>query len=209
MLATWFAAYRFAPIDGMQGEVYKIIYVHVPSAAVALGLTGLGLFLTSLFALAKRSSRTLSLSRAWVEVGLAATVVTLITGSLWGKPTWGTYWTWDARLTTTLLLAIALIAYLMLDDSLKRHAKRPQILASFGILICLDIPVIYKSVSWWRTLHQPASLISERGRTMDPTMLQFLLLSILTTLLFASSLVMLRWHVTRQKNEIEDFMRGI
>lgn len=207
MFAAWFAAYRFSPVDGMQGDVYRVIYVHVPCAAVALGLTGIGLLITCFAMLAKRTTRTIALSRAWVEVGLATTIITLVTGALWGRPTWGTYWTWDARLTTTLILAIAFIAYLMLDDSLKIHPKRAQILASFGILICLDIPIIYKSVSWWRTLHQPASLISERGRTMDPVMLQFLLFSLAATVIFSASLVMLRWYIAMQKQSIQDMLQ--
>jgi heme exporter protein C len=127
-----------------------------------------------------------------VEIGLVFTCLTLATGSIWGRPTWGTWWTWDARLTTTLLLAVLQAAYLLLLQSLERTTRSIRVCSILGIVICVDIPIIYQSVSWWRSLHQPAALVAERGRNMDPEMLQLLLISLI--LLAALSVALWIWR---------------
>jgi heme exporter protein C len=181
-IGLWLCAYLGAPVDGNQGPVYKIIFIHVPAAAAALILAGGGLLISSIYCLAKTEERALRASRAWAEVGLLFTCLTLATGSIWGKPTWGTWWTWDARLTTTFLFAVLLAAYLMLHSSLSAGKQRIRVCGVLGIIISVDVPIIYKSVEWWRTLHQPASLIESRGRTMDSDMLTYLLASLVMTL---------------------------
>jgi heme exporter protein C len=212
LLVYWLFAIVAAPPDAQQGMVYKIIFAHVPAASVALGLTGIGLLISSIRGLIKSEESVLISSQAWVEVGLVFTVITLITGSIWGKPTWGTWWTWDARLTTTLLLAILCATYLIIKSSLAPGRQRVRICSVLGIVIVVDIPIIYKSVEWWRTLHQPASLIAERGRTMDPDMLKILIVALVLTNALAIYLWMLRRGNLKLKADIElasyEGMRG-
>lgn len=171
-----------------QGEVYRILYLHVPSAFAAFFASFL-LFLCSLWNLRKPRHPALLYGKASAEVGLLFTAVTLITGSLWGKPTWGVWWTWDARLTTTLILALLYGGYLLLWSAIPAGALRAKVSAVLGILIFADVPLIYKSVTWWRTLHQPPSLLRSDGPTMAREILLHLVLCIVVTLLVALWLI--------------------
>lgn len=192
LLAGFYVALYQAPTEAQMGDMYRIIFVHVPSASVALGGASVLLLVFSVIALYKVEERFLIGAHAAADVGLLFTVLTLITGSIWGKPTWGTWWTWDARLTTTLLLALLFTAYLMLIQAIAPGKQRIRICSVFGIVIFFDVPIIYKSVSWWRTLHQPSSLIEERGRTFDPEMLSVLLYCIAAMFFLALILWRLR-----------------
>lgn len=192
VISGWVYALMYAPADAQQGEVYKIIFVHVPAAASALAVASIGLLIYSIKALIKGREEDLIAQRAWVEIGLLFTILTLATGSIWGKPTWGTWWTWDARLTTTFLLALLFSGYLLLHESLPMGKNRLKVCSILGILIFVDVPIIYKSVAWWRTLHQPASLVESRGSTMDPEMLSILLSCLAFTIIFSLMLWMLR-----------------
>ncbi len=193
LMVGFYVALFHTPTEAQMGDIYRIIYVHVPSAAVAMGGASVLLLIFSVIALFKVEEKYLTGAHAASEIGLLFTLLTLITGSIWGKPTWGTWWTWDARLTTTLLLAILFTAYLMLHHSLAPGKQRIRVCSVFGIIIFFDVPIIYKSVSWWRTLHQPASLIEQRGSTMDPEMLSVLLYCIGAMFVFAFMLWRLRF----------------
>ena len=179
-LATqWMMAWFWVPVDTHQGEVYRIIYLHVPSAFSAF-MSAFVLLASSLGTLRKGQENLLTLSRAATEVGIGFTVLTLATGSIWGKPTWGTWWTWDARLTTTFLLALLFGGWLLLYHSLPSGSSRVRGCAVLGIMIGLDVPIIYKSVTWWRTLHQPQTILRPGGgSTMDGDMLSVLLSGIM------------------------------
>ncbi len=166
----WVFSFKFPPEDAAQGEVYRIMYLHVPSAITAF-LSSLLLLIYSLIGLRSKSESATRKGRATAEVGLMFTVLTLATGSIWGRPTWGTWWTWDARLTTTLLLAMLYAGYLLLYTAMAAGPGRIKACAVLGILIFADVPIIYKSVTWWRTLHQPPSMLREGGSTMDPEIL--------------------------------------
>ena len=175
VITHWLLAWFWVPVDAMQGEVYRIIYLHVPSAFSAFFSAGVLLF-SSLGSLRKGREDLLVLSRAATEVGCVITILTLATGSIWGKPTWGTWWTWDARLTTTFLLALLYGGWLLLYHSLPSGSARVRGCAVLGIMIALDVPIIYKSVTWWRTLHQPQTILRPGGSsTMDGDMLTLLL----------------------------------
>lgn len=170
VVCQWLAGFFYAPVDAMQGEVYRIIFLHVPSAFTAFG-SSLVLFILSLIGLRTKSEATNRWARATAEVGLMYTILTLATGSIWGRPTWGVWWTWDARLTTTLLLALLYAGYLLLHSAMAPGPGRVKVCAVLGILIFADVPIIYKSVTWWRTLHQPPSMLRADGPTMDPQIL--------------------------------------
>ena len=202
VIASWIFALNFAPSEEHMGEIYRIIYLHVPSAITAF-FSSFVLFIFSIGALRKANSNASIWARACAEVGLIFTILTLITGSIWGRPTWGVWWTWDARLTTTLLLAILYAGYISLYYSLDASRSRDKALAILGILIFADVPVIYKSVSWWRTLHQPPSIMRSGGSTMAPEMLSTLLACFAAMILMASFLVLIRFKNLKTLEEIE------
>lgn len=165
----------FAPPDYQQGESVRIMYVHVPSAWMALAIyttiaVASGFFLVWKVPLAD------VLARAAAPIGAGFTLVTLVTGSLWGKPTWGTWWVWDARLTSVLILFFLYLGYIALQNAFEdssRSAKTAAVLALIGFV---NVPIIKWSVDWWHTLHQPASVVRFDGPTIHASMLTPLLL---------------------------------
>lgn len=173
----WTWAIKFVVVDQHQGEVYRIIYLHVPIVFTAF-LNSFILFIISVLGLWKKSEKSALYGKACAEVGLLFTLLTLATGSIWGKPTWGTWWTWDARLTTTFILALLYSGYLLLWSSMGSGALRIKVTSILGVLIFSDVPIIYKSVTWWRTLHQAPSIMRPKGSTMAPEMLSLLLINV-------------------------------
>ena len=198
----WFAAFFYAPVDEHQGEVYRIMFLHVPSAITAFASSA-ALAVFSALGLKQRSESSLALAKATAEVGLLFTLLTLATGSIWGRPTWGTWWTWDARLTTTFLLALLYSGYLLLYSAMPAGPGRVRACAVLGILIFADVPIIYKSVTWWRTLHQPPSMLRAGGPTMDPEILWTLVVGIATLCLYASWLIRFRSGNIRLADNLE------
>ncbi len=191
LLIAWFWALRLAPPEQHQGEVYRIVYLHVPAAFTAF-LSAALLMVFSLMTLIKRNPNAGLWAKASAEIGLVFTAITLSTGSIWGRPTWGVWWTWDARLTTTLILALLYAGYLIFYSSLSPGPQRDRIAAALGVIIALDVPVIYQSVNWWRTLHQPQSIVRAGGSTMPPEMLIVLAFGFLACLCVATWLLILR-----------------
>lgn len=188
MALTWFWALQIAPTELHMGEVYRILYVHVPSAFSAFA-AAFALLAFSIWGLVKKDSPAMLWGRAAAEVGLVFTILTLATGSIWGRPTWGVWWVWDARLTTTLILAILYAGYLILYTSLSAGPARNKICGALGILIAIDVPIIYQSVTWWRTLHQPPSLMRPGGPTMAPEMVATLVTCVVAALLVGAWLM--------------------
>ena len=199
---TWWWGLAVAPSDANMGDVYRIIYLHVPSAITAFS-SSLFLFITSMAGLIRKDEAWLTRSKAVAEVGLVFTLITLATGSVWGRPTWGTWWTWDARLTTTFLLAVLYAGWLIMYASLSPGPQRQKICAALGIIIFADVPIIYKSVNWWRTLHQPQSILREGGSTMAPEMLSTLAMSFAALLAFAGWMAVQRYVNLRLEGLIE------
>jgi len=180
-----------APADYQQGESVRIMYVHVPAAWMALFIYS-GIALASAIALIWRHPLADLAAKASSPVGAAFTFLALMTGSLWGKPMWGTWWVWDARLTSVLVLFFLYLGHMALlnafDDPL-RGRRAAAILALVGFV---NVPIIKFSVDWWNTLHQPASVFRLGGPTIDPSMLWPLLLMGLGFTLFYVSLLLLR-----------------
>ena len=186
-----------APVDRIQGEVFRIIYCHVPVAAAAFYSAGF-MFVAAIMALVKKNEYWLELQKAAAESGLLFTALALVTGSIWGRPTFGIWWTWDARLTTTLLLALLLAGYLLLYSSTEAGPNRLRICSILAILISFDVPIIYKSVEWYRTLHQPAALFTERqNQVMSTEITDPLILTLGITL------VLTTWLITNRRKNIE------
>jgi heme exporter protein C len=179
-----------APPDYLQGEVVRILYVHVPAAWFALG-GYLGMALAAVAARIWRHPLADLSVRAIAPVGAMFAAICLITGSIWGRPTWGTWWVWDGRLTSMLvlfLLYLGVIALIHLHEDRARGLKMAGTLAIVGTI---NLPIIKFSVEWWNTLHQPAS-IRLSGSSIHPDMLAPLMLSAVGFLLLFTALVLIR-----------------
>jgi len=188
--------------ERLQGEVYKILYLHVPSAFCAFTCAFI-MFVLSIVYLKNRKIICLNIARACAEVGLIFTVATLVTGSIWGKTTWGTWWTWDARLTTTFVLGLLYCGYLMLWLTISDVEKKGVLCSVLGIFIFCDVPIIYKSVVWWRTLHQPPSLFSGEGNTMSTVIYHQLIISIIAFIALSLWLIWQRAQNIALQNTME------
>ena len=158
------------PPDAVQGDVQRIMYLHVPSIVTAY-LAFFVVFCSSILYLWKRDLRYDAVAVSSAEIGVVLTGITLATGSIWGKSTWGVWWTWDARLTLTAILFTIYMGYLML----RSFAEDPQAAARYGAVLAiigfLDIPLNHMAVQWWRTLHQPSSLLRPGGPSVATVLL--------------------------------------
>ena len=205
---TWALGLGYVTTETNQGEIYRIIYLHVPSAFAAF-FSGLMLFIFSIQGLRTASHANyrndiFHRCKSCAEVGLLFTFITLSSGAIWGKPTWGVWWTWDARLTTTFILFLMYCGFILLSIALPRSQARTKICSVLGILIFSDIPIIYKSVTWWRTLHQPPSLFRQEGPAMSLEILLFLSISCLATLSLTAWLVFQRSENLLSEENIRD-----
>lgn len=168
----------FTPPDFRQGNSYRIIYIHVPAAVVALA----GYYVMAIagaVSLIWRMKMADVAMRASAPVGAALTFVALVTGSIWGKPTWGTYWVWDARITSMLILLFLYLGVVALYEAYENKELAAKACAVLSLVGTVNIPIIYKSVDWWYSLHQPASIKFTGGTTIDPSMLYPLLFMII------------------------------
>ncbi len=189
-LGLYFALFN-SPADYQQGETVRIMYIHVPAAWMSLFVYA-SMALSSAVALIWRHPLAELATRAAAVPGAAFTALCLVTGSLWGQPMWGTWWVWDARLTSVLVLFFLYLGYIALVDAFddpERGGKAGAILALVG---AVNLPIIKFSVDWWNTLHQPASVLKMGGPSMDGTMLRPLLLMALGFTFFFVTLLLLR-----------------
>ena len=170
------AGLGLAPPEVTQGNVQRIMYLHVPSVWVAYVAFAV-VFVASIAYLAKRADAADRLAHASAEVGVVFTGVTIATGSIWGKPTWGTWWTWDARLTSVSILFVMYLGYLLLRGMIDEGDRAARFAAVLGVVAALNIPLVHFSVYWWRTLHQPPSLMRPGGSSMPGVIVAALLVN--------------------------------
>ena len=179
-----YGAFFVAPADYQQGETVRIMFIHVPAAWVST-FGYIVMTLAALGTLVWRHPLADAAQKAAAPLGAVFTFICLVTGSLWGKPMWGTYWVWDARLTSVLVLFIiylGLVSLWQAIDDPSRAARAAAILTLVGVV---NIPIVKFSVDWWNTLHQPASVFRMGGPTIDPTMLwPLLVMAVGFTLMF-------------------------
>jgi len=159
-----------SPPDYQQGDSVRIMYVHVPSAWMSMMIYSAMAAASAAFLIWKHPLADIA-ARASAPLGAGFTAITLATGSLWGKPMWGTWWVWDARLTSVLILFFLYIGYIALSDAYANQERGKKICAILALIGFVNIPVIRFSVEWWNTLHQPASLIRAGGVAIDGSML--------------------------------------
>ena len=206
MGAALYAALLYAPTERVQGDVQRIFYFHV-SLAWTSYLAFFVVFLTSCVYLVKRARLMDAIARSSAEVGLLFTTMMLITGSLWARPIWGTWWSWDARLTTTLLLWFIYVGYLMLRSSVEDEEKGARYAAVIGIIGAVDIPIIHQSVVWWRSLHPESVVLASGGPAMPTSMFISLLVSLAAFTILYVVLVLMRTRLELARADLRALRR--
>ncbi|HEY3098965.1 MAG TPA: heme ABC transporter permease CcmC [Methylomirabilota bacterium] len=193
-------AFLVAPREVTQGNVQRIMYVHVP-LILASYVAFVVLAVASLVYLVRRTAAADRIARASGEVGVLFVGLGIVTGSIWGKPTWGTWWTWDARLTSVAILFVMYLGYLLLRASIDDAERAARYSAVLGIVAALDIPLVHFAVYWWRTLHQPPSLVKPGGFTGSTEILWPLLVNLLAFVLLYGYFVARRVRLLRAEAE--------
>ena len=176
-IAGMAAGLTLSPPDYLQGETVRILYIHVPSAW--LGMAGwIGIAAASISQLVWRHPLAAVAGRAVAPAGATFAAICLITGSIWGRPTWGTWWEWDGRLTSMLILFFMYLGYIALASAERERGGEGRIAAIYGLVGAINLPIVHYSVLWWRTLHQPATILKPQAPSMDPAMLWALLVNV-------------------------------
>ena len=200
ILAGLAAAFGYAPREAVQGNVQRIMYVHVPAVLTAYLAFGLTL-VASLAYLGTRRLGWDRLAASAAELGVLFTGITIASGSIWGKPTWGTWWTWDARLTTTAVLFLVYVGYLLLRAMIEEPERRARYAAVLGILAAVNIPIVHFSVKWWRALHQPSTILGPQPAPIDTPIALALYVNLAAFALLFGYLLMSRVEVARLEDE--------
>ena len=190
----WLAA--GAPDDYQQGATVKIMFIHVPSAWLAM-MGWMVMSVAALGTLVWRHPLADMAGKAAAPIGAAFTLICLITGSLWGRPMWGTYWVWDARLTSVFVLFLMYLGVIILWRTVEDPTRAGRAAAILTLVGAINIPIIKFSVDWWNTLHQPASVVKMSGPAIHPTILMPLLVMAL-----AFTLLFFTLHFAAMRNEI-------
>ncbi len=194
--AGLYLAFFVAPDDYQQGSTVKIMFIHVPAAWLGMMCWGL-MSIAALGTLVWRHPLADVSQKTAAPIGAAFTFVCLFTGALWGRPMWGTYWVWDARLTSVLVLFLMYLGLIALWRSVEDPSRAGRAAAVLTLVGAINLPIIKFSVDWWNTLHQPASVIRLAGSAIHPTILWPLLVMVL-----AFTLLFLTLHLSAMRNEI-------
>ena len=190
-----------SPPDYIQGDSMRIMYIHVPSAWFALMAYTI-LAGSSVLWFITRNPIFSIIARSIAQIGMIFTLISLVTGSIWGKPTWGVWWVWDARLTSMLLLFFLYLAYIFLWQSITNKDLASKISAALAIVGFVNIPIIKFSVDWWNTLHQPATISKLSSPSIDISMMVPLLIMTLATFLFLVTVFFIRLRIEILDNKI-------
>ena len=190
-----------SPPDYIQGDSMRIMYIHVPSAWFALMAYTI-LAGSSVLWFITRNPIFSIIARSIAQIGMIFTLISLVTGSIWGKPTWGVWWVWDARLTSMLLLFFLYLAYIFLWQSISNKDLASKISAALAIVGFVNIPIIKFSVDWWNTLHQPATISKLSSPSIDISMMVPLFIMTLATFLFLVTVFFIRLRIEILDNKI-------
>jgi len=192
LIASQALALAFTPPDRDMGETMKILYVHVPSAWIAFLAFGAVACGSALY-LWKRDIRYDVFAAAAAELGTVLIALTIVQGSIWARPTWGVWWTWDPRLTTTAIMLLVYAGYLALRSFTDDEERRARWSAAVGIIGAINVPIVWYSVKWWRTIHQAQSTTE----SVDDIFLAAFLLNLVTFTLLFVYLLLMRFHVAQ------------
>lgn len=191
-----------SPADYQQGEAVRIMYVHVPAAWLSLAVYSFMALMSAVFLIWRHHLADVA-ARAAAPLGAGFTLITLVTGSLWGKPMWGAWWVWDARLTSVLVLFFLYMGYIALANLPRPPAQTARSCAILALVGFVNIPIIKFSVEWWNTLHQPASLLRAGGSAIATPMLIPLLVMASGFMMLFVWLVMIRIRTTLMESRIQ------
>lgn len=193
--------FLYAPADAVQGDVQRVFYLHLPAAWLAY-LSFFIIFGSSILYLLRGTPRWDRLARSAAELGFIFTTVVLLTGSIWGRPIWGTWWTWDARLTTTLILWFIYLGYFLLRAYVTDPERGARYAAVLGIIGFVDIPIIHMSVRWWRTLHPQPVVVRAEGPDMPPEMVVTMLVTLVAFCVVYLFLLTVKYRVETTRDEL-------
>ena len=202
LLAALSFALIFSPPDYLQGDSVRIMYVHVPSAWIGLAsFTCIALLSITNFIF--KTKNLIVITKSIAPLGLMFTCLAIVTGSIWGQPTWGTWWAWDARLTSMIILALFYIGYIVSHKFILVEEKANTISSLIAIIGLINIPIIKFSVDWWNTLHQPASIKLTGTSTIHSSMLMPLLLMFFVLLLYCALIFLMKYktEIIRMKKK--------
>jgi heme exporter protein C len=202
LAATVVIGLLVVPPDAAQGDVQRLMYVHVPAAWVAFLSVGV-VFLASIAYLKTGRVQWDRVAAASAEIGVLFCTLTIVLGSLWGRPVWGTWWTWDPRLTTTAVLLLIYVGYLSLRKVADSPARRARWSAVLGVIGFVDVPIVHMSVVWWRSLHQQATVLRPGAPTIAGSMLATLLLAFVAFSLAYGYLMAVRMRLGRLEDRTD------
>jgi heme exporter protein C len=206
VIAAGYASFFVAPTERTMGDIQRIFYFHVGSAWAGMDAFFI-CFLANLLYVWKREPKYDFLGVSCAEVGLVLTTVVLITGPIWAHPVWGIWWTWDARLTSTFVLWLLYVSYLLLRSLIEEPERRALLSALFGIFAFIDVPLVFFSIRWWRTQHPSPVIMGGSGSGLDPTMSKVFFFNVLAMHVFAAFLIVERYVVEKMKHEVDLLQR--
>lgn len=206
LLAIYLVFY-YAPIEKVLGFSQKIFYFHVPLAWNGL-LAFTVVFIASVAYLRNQNKSIEIVARSAAEVGLIFTSLVLITGPIWAKPAWGSWWTWDVRLTTTLVLWLLYVGYMMLGNAVEEEGKRGRFSAVYGIVAFVDVPLVFFSIRWWRSIHPVVFEFRPGGMQLDPQMRAAFFLSLFAFTILFISLLLVRIKLGKAEEELLKLKEG-
>ncbi len=206
VVAAAYAAFFVAPEERTMGAIQRIFYFHA-ATAWAGETTFFVCFVANLLYVWKRQSKYDWLGVTSAEVGLACITVVLITGPIWARPVWGIWWTWDARLTSTFVLWLLYVSYLLLRSLIEEPDRRALLSALFGIFAFIDVPIVFGAIRWWRTQHPQPVIMGGPGSGLDPTMNKVFFFSVLAMHTFAAFLIVERYILEKLKYEVDLLQR--
>lgn len=201
-----YLVFFFAPTEETMGNVQRIFYFHVPSAWISF-VAFFIVFISSIMVLLRKGEKWDALSLSAAEIGFLFTSIVLITGPLWARPVWYIWWTWDIRLTSTLILWLVYAGYFLLREFITDRHLRARLSAVIGILAFVDIPVVYFSIRLWRTQHPSPVIAGGKGSGLDPDMKLVFFFSLAAFSLFLAVLLYIRYSLERQIRETERLNR--
>ena len=182
----------FSPPDYLQGDSVRIMYVHVPAAWIGLASFTVIAFLSIINFIFKIKNLTL-IAKSIAPIGLLFTCIAIVTGSIWGQPTWGTFWAWDARITSMVILAIFYLLFILTHKFLLEESKANNVSSLIAIVGLINIPIVKYSVEWWATLHQPASIKISGTSSIHSSMLMPLLLMFFVLILYCALIFLMKY----------------
>jgi len=206
VIAAAYASFFVAPTERTMGLIQRIFYFHVASAWAGMDAFFV-CFIANLLYVWKRAPKYDWLSVSAAEVGLVLTTVVLITGPIWAHPVWGIWWTWDARLTSTFVLWLLYVSYLLLRTLIEEPDRRALLSSLFGIFAFLDVPLVFGAIRWWRTQHPSPVIMGGANSGLEPTMKKVLFFFVFAMHAFAAFLIVERYILEKMKNELDILTR--